>query len=160
MGRRTPGVAFAGGGSLRTLQLPGIAGSTVPHGTKMKKATLIYLGLLTVLLVVRNPLDLFGRQEYVVEAFRLLGFIVHFLTFSLLGWLMLASRWMVRGEVLFAGLVIYAALTELVQFAIPGRSPALFDFAQDVAGLAVGALVWWASQRFFVRHVDWRESSY
>lgn len=126
----------------------------------MKKATLIYLGLLTVLLVVRNPLDLFGRQEYVVEAFRLVGFIVHFVTFGLLGWLMLAARWNVRGELLFAGLIVYAGLTELVQFAVPGRTPDLFDFAQDVAGLAVGALAWWASQRFFVRGVDWRESPY
>ena len=125
----------------------------------LKRIALLYFAFLTLLLVVRNPLDLFGHQEYVVAAFRLLSFMVHFLTFTLLGWLMLAARWPLRSDMLLVLLVVYAAVTELVQFFIPGRTPDMLDLAQDVAGLALGATAWWAWQWLVERRPSWKESS-
>lgn len=125
----------------------------------MKKAALIYLAFLTVLLVVRNPLDLFGNRELVVVAFRLVGFLVHFLTFTLLGWLMLAARFRLRTDLLLASLIAYAGATELAQFTIPGRTADVLDFAQDVAGLALGSCGWWICQRVAERRLNWNESS-
>jgi VanZ family protein len=115
-----------------------------------KSVSLTYLLFLTVLLVVRNPLEWFGHQDLIVSAFQLIGFIVHFVTFAILAIVMLAARWPLKNTVLIGLLAVYAASTELIQGPIPNRSPEWVDFLQDLAGLAAGAALWWA----FVR---WRE---
>lgn len=117
----------------------------------LRKFALAYLAFLTVLLVVRNPLDLFGQQQVVVAAYHALGVIVHFVTFFILGGLMSAARWPIGRVPLVGLLVAYAAATELIQSQIPARSADLGDFLQDVAGLALGMLLYrgvrWAHAR-------------
>jgi len=112
--------------------------------------SLVYLAFLTVLLIVRNPLYWFQAAE-LESAFQLVGFIAHFVTFSILGWLMLQARWPLAPLALFALLVLYAGATELIQSPIPNRSPEWLDFAQDVAGLALGMTLCWVWQRVWTR---------
>lgn len=111
--------------------------------------SLVYLAFLTLLLVVRNPLDWFGQQELIVTAFQLVGFIVHFVTFVILAFLMLMARWPLQNTVLIGLLAVYAAFTELIQGPIPNRCPQWGDFIQDLGGLAVGAVLWLIATRWF-----------
>lgn len=112
-----------------------------------RTVSIVYLAFLTVLLVVRNPLDWFGQQELIVSAFQLFGVVVHFVTFAILAILMLLARWPLRPTVLIGLLAVYAALTELIQGPIPNRSPQWDDFVQDLAGLAFGVVLYWAFLR-------------
>lgn len=111
--------------------------------------SLVYLAFLTLLLVVRNPLDWFGQQELIVTAFQLVGFVVHFVTFVILAFLMLMAQWPLKYTVLIGLLAVYAAFTELIQGPIPNRSPQWGDFFQDLGGLAVGTIVWLIATRWF-----------
>ncbi|MBX3414970.1 MAG: VanZ family protein [Pirellulales bacterium] len=112
--------------------------------------SLIYLAFLTLLLVVRNPLDWFGQQELIVSAFRMLGFIVHFATFVVLAFLMLMARWPLSNATLLGLLAVYAGFTELIQGPIPNRSPEWGDFLQDLGGLAVGTILWFVVSRWWI----------
>lgn len=119
-----------------------------------RSVSLVYLFFLTLLLVVRNPLDWFGQQVLIQSAFHVVDVIVHFATFLVLAILMLAARWPLKVTVLLGLLAVYAASTELIQGPIPNRSPEWGDFLQDLAGLAIGALLWWGFLRWRVRAVD------
>jgi hypothetical protein len=63
---------------------------------------------------------------------------VHILLFGALG--VLARLAMPHAPLgrLLAGLVLFAAVSELLQFWAPGRTARLTDFAQDVLGAALG----------------------
>ena len=73
--------------------------------------------------------------------------VVHLLVFAVLA---LSGRWAGIGRnALVAGLLLYAAASELIQGLPPvGRSASVDDVAADVAGVVVGLLVWgWAARR-------------
>jgi len=106
------------------------------------------LAALIVLLVValpntslawlRSEIRWLGRAVNWVEHLWPNWNTVHIVLFAALGILArLAAPGAPLGR-LMAGLVLFAAASELLQFGAPGRTPRLADFAQDVLGAALG----------------------
>lgn len=74
--------------------------------------------------------------------------LVHFLMFAVCGALV-ARAWASGSSwaLPLLGLIAFGALTELVQYLVPGRSMSFNDFVADAAGAAAGFLVWYALPR-------------
>ena len=64
--------------------------------------------------------------------------LVHVLLFAMLGMVARLALHHARVTTLVLGLVVFAALSELIQFWVPGRTVRLSDFAQDVLGGLLG----------------------
>jgi len=66
--------------------------------------------------------------------------LIHFGGFFVLAGLAILARWQPSTRILIALLLGYAALTEILQHFIPGRSFSVFDWLADALGivLAVG----------------------
>ena len=103
-----------------------------------------YWPLLTVLLLVPDPLALFGIRR-VPSVSKGMG--VHFLCFSVLGFLVLASRLRVQRVLLALLLIGYATATELLQSLVPRRTVEPRDLIENLLGLAAGAIIWWIAQK-------------
>lgn len=72
--------------------------------------------------------------------------IAHFLFSAwlvFLGCLLVGRHWVVPGAVIILG-----ALIEMIQVWIPGRSASLSDFLIDVAGVALGCILYVLLRRF------------
>jgi VanZ family protein len=104
-------------------------------------ACLAYLALLTVMLVMRDPEATLVHRSGLLELYRLLKPWMHLLTFFVLGLLAFTSRWPVRWWGVAVVLILYAVATEAVQWFVPSRTVDPWDLAQNLAGLAAGALV-------------------
>ena len=117
----------------------------------IRRVALTYLALLTLLLLVRNPLALIRQVPPLLDAFLTVSAVTHLMTFTVLAFLMLASRWPVPGWRLFAYLAAYACATEGLQYFFPPRKMELVDVIQDLLGLALGAVLWSA--------VEWWQSA-
>jgi len=110
----------------------------------------VYLVAWTLLLVIPDPLETLGLKP-VVSADELEEFVgpvsygVHVAGYFILGALIAsleirdAPRWLTAG--LWLGGVAHGALTEFVQSFVPSREGDLWDFAADVAGVLLGALI-------------------
>jgi hypothetical protein len=103
-----------------------------------------YWLLLTMLLLVPDPLALFGIRRIPGAS---TGLGPHFLAFAALGVLVLASRLPLQRALLAGLLVGYAAATELLQLLFPPRTPQLRDFLENLLGLAAGATICWVAQK-------------
>lgn len=105
----------------------------------LRLAALVYWFLLTVLLLVPNPSAmLFGlRPARSMAGFR--G--IHFFSFLVLALWISAARFPLRRRVQWSVLVVYALVVESLQWFVPHRTVELRDYAQNLAGLAVGALL-------------------
>lgn len=100
---------------------------------------LSYLLLLTTLLLVSDPWGwLLGRAP----AIEVPGRGVHFCAFSILAILSAACRLPWRGGAVATALVIYAIATESLQVLVEGRVVDPIDYAENLVGLAAGAIVW------------------
>jgi hypothetical protein len=99
-----------------------------------------YWCLLTFLLLHPNPLGLLGIERLPGPSG---GFGVHFVCFSGLGFLIAASRFPVRRAVGAACMVSYAVVAEAAQRLVPNRVVDPIDAAENLAGLVVGAAIWW-----------------
>ena len=96
-----------------------------------------YWSVLTVLLLL--PGSLLGVHRVPVG----LGKVgVHFAVFTVLGFLVAASRWPIRRAWLIVVLGGYAIAVESLQWLVPLRSVELSDFVENVVGLAAGFAVW------------------
>jgi VanZ family protein len=103
---------------------------------------LAYWLLLTVLLLVPNPAAVFFGLR---PAQTMAGFSgIHFFAFLLLAVLIPAARFPLRRRVLWSMLVVYALLTESLQWFVPHRTVELRDYAQNLLGLGAGALLFTA----------------
>ena len=76
--------------------------------------------------------------------------LIHFSGFFMLGGLAIFSGWALSKTKLVFGLMAYAALTEILQHFIPGRSFSVLDWVADSVGVIcaviIGAVVLrWAS---------------
>ena len=98
-----------------------------------------YLIFLTVLLLTRDPNKIIGMQATLLD---LLRPFAHLLSFLVLGILAMAARWSAAFWAVLLGLVAYAAGTELLQGLVSQRTPEWVDWFQDVAGIAIGAVVY------------------
>lgn len=110
-----------------------------------RAACIFYVIGLTILLLASNPLDwLLG----VVPAASVPSRGVHFSTFFLLAILVGASRLPWRASVLTAVPVTYAIVIESLQGLVESRTVELIDYAENLLGLAIGALAWTVGVRF------------
>ena len=115
----------------------------------------VYCVLITVLLLVPNPLALLGVRRIMVGYG---GVGVHLLIFTLLAVIVLASRLPV-GRLLLASLLLgYAITTELLQWLVPTRTVELRDMVENLLGLAAGSGLWWVAQRWPLRRTGDKES--
>ena len=101
-----------------------------------------YWAFLTVLLLVPNPAAIFFNARPFVAVAGMRG--VHFATFTLLALLVQAARFPVRPRVQWAVLVGYALVAESLQWFVPHRCVELADYAENLLGLATGAVLFWA----------------
>lgn len=92
----------------------------------------------TSLAWLRSEIRWLGRAVNWVEHLRPGWDTVHILLFGALGFLARLAMPHARLGRLLTGLVLFAAVSELLQFWAPGRTARLTDFAQDVLGAALG----------------------
>jgi VanZ family protein len=111
-----------------------------PYLLSLRVACIAYLLLLTFLLVVPEPLRLFGITQLPGPPSHRGA---HFVLFAPFGLLAMASRWPLPRPWLVGTLLGYAVLTELIQACIPNRAPELFDVIENILGLAAGMAVCW-----------------
>lgn len=97
-----------------------------------------WLGL-SVLLVVPDPLALFGIHEPPGPPG---GRLVHFVLFTLLAFLVWASRWPVGRRWIVGSLLVFAVATELSQAFVPRRTVEVLDLIENLLGLAAGTAIW------------------
>jgi hypothetical protein len=105
----------------------------------IRGACVLYWMLLSFLLLAPDPLAVLGIRRLPGPPG---GRGVHFLMFTLLALLVLASRWPIGRRLLVGGLVAFALGTELLQGLVPHRTVEMFDLAENVLGLAAGTSVW------------------
>jgi VanZ family protein len=107
----------------------------------------VYLIVLTVLLLAKDPRELVGMPP------TLLAVLAHLLSFLVLTVLAMAARWPVPGWLVLSCLLAYAGGTELLQGFLGWRTAEWVDFFQDLAGIGLGAAVYWLG-RVLWRHVE------
>lgn len=127
----------------------GVAGCYNPRMLCLRMLSAAYWALLTVLLLVPNPAALFFNLRPVSSVAGVRG--VHFTAFMLLALLVRAARFPVRPRLHWGVLVGYALVVESLQWFVPRRSVELADYAENLLGLTVGAVVFWAVSTWATR---------
>lgn len=105
----------------------------------VRLACLAYWALLSVLLLVPDPLALLGITRLPGPPTRKLE---HFILFTLLTVLVHASRLPIGRGLLIVLLVVYAIGIEGLQALVPQRTVELLDLLENLAGLAAGTAIW------------------
>lgn len=67
----------------------------------------------------------------------------HFVAFAVLAMLAQAARLPASGRYVMATLLVYAAVAELAQALIPGRTANLLDGLANILGILAGLTFWW-----------------
>lgn len=116
-----------------------------------------YWAFLTLLLLVPNPAAIFFNVRPISAVGGMRG--VHFTAFTLLALLVQAARFPVRPRVQWAVLAGYALMVESLQWFVPQRSVELADYTENLLGLAVGVLVFWAASAWANRRAGERGNS-
>ncbi len=105
-----------------------------------------YWPFLTLMLLVPDPYALLGIDDFPGLSGE---FGTHLVLFAVLGFLVTAAWGVRKVSIFMLGLLVaYSAATELLQHFIPLRTPDPKDFAEDVAGLVLGAAACWAFIRW------------
>jgi VanZ family protein len=102
-----------------------------------------YLVSLTVLLLVKDPLRLMGMRGEGAAFLDAFMPFAHLLSFFLLTALALIIRWPIPRWIMAILLAMYGGLTEIAQSFLPPRTAEWRDWLQDLAGIAIGAVVCW-----------------
>jgi hypothetical protein len=111
---------------------------------KLKKVAFFgYLAFLTALLLVPDPTLLVGGPDMGWGIFRRVMPVAHLLSFAVLAILALTVRWPLPRWLVAVGLIVYGGLIEIVQSFLPPRTAEWEDWLQDIAGVAIGAILWW-----------------
>jgi glycopeptide antibiotics resistance protein len=105
-------------------------------------ACLCYWVFLTVLLLVPSPATLVGLQA--VPAFPWGKFGIHLIAFTILGFLVNATRWPKRlWWPMIAFVTGYAVTTEVLQLFVPHRTSRVMDGVENLLGIALGSATYW-----------------
>jgi hypothetical protein len=105
-------------------------------------ACLCYGLFLTVLLLVPNPAALLGLRA--VRIFPWGEFGIHWMAFTVLGFLANATRWPKRlWWPLIVLLVVYGIATEVLQLFVPDRNARVMDVVENLLGIAAGSAIYW-----------------
>jgi hypothetical protein len=120
----------------------------------IRAACVLYWALLSFLLLSPDPLAVLGIRRLPGPGG---GRGIHFLLFTLLALLVLASRWPVGRRLLAGGLLAFALGTELLQGLVPHRSVEMFDLAENLLGLSAGTGAWLAIRARLPRRVHHHE---
>lgn len=83
-----------------------------------------------------------GFQGQVTQLLGVNDKVVHALAFALLA--MTGFILWNAPRIVVPALLALALAIEAMQSLVPGRTPSLWDFAASAAGIAVGAVFWWA----------------
>lgn len=111
-----------------------------------------YAVFLTVLLVIDDPARAIGGASRAPHFLHVLMPIAHLFSFSLLAILALAARWRMSRGFVVTLLIIYGGATEIAQWFLPPRMAEWQDLAQDIAGILLGAAVFWVAERLNQRY--------
>lgn len=103
-----------------------------------------YVVFLTLLLLVTDPFRLIGVHGRLPWILQMAIPMAHAIAFLVLAVLALMPRWPVPRWCVILLLAAYGAVTEIVQGFVPRRTPEWKDWFQDLAGIAVGAILCWA----------------
>jgi hypothetical protein len=110
-----------------------------------------YWLLLTVLLLSPNPAEVVGLKKVPWFSWGKTG--LHTTSFVVLTVLAHAVRWPKRiAWQLIALLAVYAVTTETLQLFVKNRSARISDAIENLAGIAIGALLYWLAWRWFVQN--------
>lgn len=101
-------------------------------------AGIAYCGLLTFALLVPDPAAAFGLRARGAEIPQR-G--VHLTAFFALGIVASGAQWPRRRTARAAMLVVYALLTESLQYFVPPRTVELLDYAENLLGIGIALLV-------------------
>jgi VanZ family protein len=102
-----------------------------------------YFCYLTILLLSPNPYRWVGSSSSFAELLKMLYPIAHIISFSALSALALVAWHPLPRWGICAGLIVYAAATEVLQMLIPPRTAEWQDWFQDLGGIGVGLLLAW-----------------
>ena len=102
----------------------------------------VYWLLLTILLVVPNPIALF-RLRPVLSHVPERG--VHFAFFAVLAVLACACRFPIRRSLLIVILAVYGLAVESLQDLVPPRQVELLDYVENLLGVVAGNALWWGA---------------
>jgi glycopeptide antibiotics resistance protein len=116
----------------------------------IKFACFCYWIFLTVLLLVPNPAALVHLHS--VPIFPWGKFGIHLIAFTILSFLVNASRWPKRiGWPLLVLLVVYGVTTESLQLFVPHRTSRVMDGIENILGIALGAGIYLLVRRLMTR---------
>jgi hypothetical protein len=105
-------------------------------------ACLCYWLFLTVLLLVPNPAALLGLHA--VPIFPWGKFGIHLGFFTILGFLVNATRWPKRiGWSMLVFLIVYGITTESLQLFVPHRTARVMDAIENILGIVTGSAIYW-----------------
>jgi hypothetical protein len=109
----------------------------------MRFVCIVYLVLLTFLLLTADPLRLVGVHGTAPGWLRAIMPAAHILSFWVLTMLTLLTHWPAPRWGITVFLVVYAGMTEVTQSFFPPRTAEWLDWLQDLAGIAIGAILCW-----------------
>jgi VanZ family protein len=107
--------------------------------------------VVTVLLLTSNPASLVGLSARWVSAW---SAVAHVGSFLLLSGLTLASCPPLSMRATLALLATYGVTVELLQGLVPNRHVSLSDFAANLLGIAMGAIVYAAAKMLWRRRTQ------
>ncbi|MFH1923054.1 MAG: VanZ family protein [Planctomycetota bacterium] len=99
----------------------------------------VYWLVLSVLLLAPDPMALFGIDQLPGPPG---GRMVHFFLFTLLAFLVWASRWPARRRRIVGLLLVFAVVMELLQVFVPERTVEVLDLIENLLGVAAGTAIW------------------
>jgi VanZ family protein len=109
----------------------------------MRIVFLVYWIYLSILLFSQDPTRWVGTQGNIPELLKMLMPYAHILSFTVLSFLTFTACLPLPWWGVMLSLAIYGGATEIIQGAVPHRTPEWADWFQDLGGVAIGFACFW-----------------